>query len=359
MKTLRLKSAAEQVAEHLRDAILRGDWSGGMPGKLTLSHELGVNHKTVEAALQMLETEGLLVAGGAGRRRRIELPAQYDPPALRIRIMLYGPEDLKNHYMLALRHGLIEAGHAADFASSTLQELKMDLKRFVGLVNRTAADAWVVLAASRDILEWCARQAKPFFALAGRMQDLPLAGTMPDKVPALRTAVRHLVALGHRRIVMLTREERRIPNPGRFERAFLEELHAHGIPTGAYNLPHWQADAGDFHRCLDALFRQTPPTALFIDEVPLFLAAQLHLAQRGILSPRDVSLICDDPDPAFDWLRPSVAYIAWDSAVWAHRIVRWAGNIARGKDDRRQSFTTASFMEGGTIGPVPAGPAVR
>ena len=109
----------------------------------------------------------------------------------------------------------------------------------------------------------------------------------------------------------------------------------------------------DFHRCLDSLFRHTPPTAIFIDEMPLFIAAQQHLAQLGILAPRHVSLICLDPDPAFAGRKPSVAHIHWDSRPIVRRIASWADNVARGKDDRRQSFTKAEFVEGGTIGRAP------
>jgi hypothetical protein len=35
--------------------------------------------------------------------------------------------------------------------------------------------------------------------------------------------------------------------------------------------------------------------------------------------------------------------------------VRWAGNVARGKDDRQQTEFKAEFVEGGTIGPAPRG----
>ena len=34
------------------------------------------------------------------------------------------------------------------------------------------------------------------------------------------------------------------------------------------------------------------------------------------------------------------------------RVMRWANHVALGKDDRRQSFTKAKFVEGGTIGPA-------
>ena len=72
------------------------------------------------------------------------------------------------------------------------------------------------------------------------------------------------------------------------------------------------------------------------------------------MAPQHVSLVCCEPDPTFDWFEPLVTHICWDSRPLARRIVRWADNVAHGKDDRRASFTKAEFVEGGTIGPVSA-----
>jgi DNA-binding LacI/PurR family transcriptional regulator len=92
---------------------------------------------------------------------------------------------------------------------------------------------------------------------------------------------------------------------------------------------------------------------MLIDEAHLFIAAQMHLAQLGIIPPRDVSLICCDPNPAFAWCKPSIAHFHWEGSLLVRRITRWANNVARGIDDRRLSFTKAEFIEGGTVGPAP------
>jgi len=149
------------------------------------------------------------------------------------------------------------------------------------------------------------------------------------------------------------REERRKPVPGLLERAILNELESLGIATSPnYNLPDWDDSMEGLYARLDSLFRHSPPTALIIDEVPLYLGVERHLARLGFLSPRDVSLICLDPGSAFMWFQPPVAHVSWDSRPMISRIVKWTGNVARGKDDRRQTFTKAEFIEGGTIGPA-------
>ena len=346
-------SVTDQVTQLLREGLVQGRWRGTLPGRDRLADELGVNHKTVEAAMRRLAEEGLLESQGPGQRRRIVLPE--GPPvetrSLRVRILPYEREDIGAREELELLAELDRAGFAVGFAQKSLHELGMDPGRVARFVAKTQADAWIVCAGSREVLEWFSRQAVPAFALFGVKSGLPIAASSVRRDPAV--VVRRLVELGHRRIVMLTREERLIPKPALHEQAFLDTLETHGIATGSYNLPRWGSTPGDLHRHLDPLFRHTPPTALMISEPPLFIAVRDHLAQRGIIAPRDVSLVCDDRDATLSWCEPPVACFEWDFAPIRRRILRWAKGIAQGKDDRRQTFSMARFIEGGTIGPAP------
>lgn len=355
MPPLSRQSAAEQIAAHLRDELGRGRWSGTMPGQIRLADELGVARNTVEAALRQLEREGLLENQGPGRRRLIVIPPGGAPlRSMRVAILEYeGALDQQVGYMVELQHALVEAGHTSFFPAKSLIELGMDVQRVARLVKRTPADAWVVCAGSREVLAWFAAQATPSFALFGRRAGLPIAATGPGKPPAYAAATRQLIEFGHRRIALLCRRIRRLPEPGRSERAFLDALEAHGIPTGDFNLPHWEESKAGFQELLESLFRVTPPTALILDEAPLFTATHHFLAKRGIQVPQDVSLVCTDTDPTFAWCEPSIAHIHWDARPLVRRIVRWAANVSRGRRDVRQNFVPAEFIPGGTIGPAP------
>lgn len=324
-----------------------------IPGVNQLAEELGVNHKTVEAALRQLEHEGVLLGQGQGRRRLIAQRRLKAVRPLRVAILLYEPEDRHLAYILELQHALVEAGHNAIFAAKFLTQINMDVGRVRRLVKHTGADAWVVVAGSREVLEWFITQPAPTFALFGRREGLSTAATGPDKVPAVAAATRHLIGLGHGRIVFVVRRVRRLPALGRSERAFLDELKARGVPVGEYNLPEWEENTEGLQELLRSLFRVTPPTALIIDEAPLFAATQQFLAGRGIRVPQQVSLVCTDADPSFTWCMPAISHIRWDSAPVIRRIVRWADGVSRGKKDLRQTFTPAEFVIGGTVGPVP------
>ena len=343
------------MAAHLRAELSGGRWSGMMPGKSRLARELGVSGKIVVAALGQLEREGLLVGQGPRRRRRIVPPDSKTTLPMRIAILLYEPPALAAGYMVELQHLLVEAGHSAFFAEKSLLELGMKVPAIRRLMEKTQGDAWVVNAGSREVLEWLSTQPTPTLALFGRRRGLPIAAVGPDKPPVMAMITRALIDLGHRRIVLLCRSTRRLPEPGESERAFLNELKAHGITTGAYHMPDWDESIGGFHRLLQTLFRITPPTALIIDEAPFFVAAQQFLAGQELRVPGDVSLVCTDASPDFAWCQPPITHIRWDSRPVVRRIVRWAANVSHGRKDLRQTLTPAVFVRGGTIGPPKGG----
>ncbi|MBT8044248.1 MAG: GntR family transcriptional regulator, partial [Verrucomicrobiae bacterium] len=205
---IKLLTYPEQVAAHLRKEIFKGRWSGELPGADRLGGELNVNHTTIGSAILILEKEGLLINRGAGRKRQIKLPENYEPPVMKVGLFLYEKVDDRLDYIIDLKNGLQERGHTIAIPSKGLRDLNMDLKRITRLALKADADAWIIQAGSKNVLEWFAAQATPAFALAGRRRGVEIAGTGPDKVPAVQDSVRRLVELGHRRIVMIAREER-------------------------------------------------------------------------------------------------------------------------------------------------------
>lgn len=348
-------SVTEQLVVHLRDAISKGELSGHMPGIRSLASSLGVSSNTVTAAVERLEREGYLKPQGHGCRSLIMLPKDFVRPAFRVTLLLYEREDLQLNHVAEIQQQLKEAGHKITLADRTLVDLGMKAERVARMVQQTKTDAWIIMSATKEVLEWFVENSVPAFALSGRFRPLPIAGTGPDKVAAFRTAVRRLVELGHRRIVMLQPDHMRKPTLGLLLRETLDELEAHGIKTGRYNLPDWEQSPEGLRKCLDSLFAVSPPTAIVLDRSCEYIATQQHLALKGILVPRDVSLICTDDDVIFDWCEPSASCVRWESQPWVRRIVRWVDNIAAGKDDRRKSFTQAKFVERGSIGPAPTG----
>ena len=128
-----------------------------------------------------------------------------------------------------------------------------------------------------------------------------------------------------------------------------------GLVTGSYNLPDWGDSPEAFRRILDSLFRTTPPTAVIVDQPVLCVALLQHLSRLGIAAPGDVSIACTDMSESFGWCVPAISHIAWDAPPIINRVVKWAENISRGKNDRRKGESKARLVHGGTIGPAPVG----
>ena len=126
MQRFRILSAVEQVAEYLKNGIAAGVWRGEMPGVVALAAELGVNHKTVEAALSLLVRQGALVDQGPRRPRLIarNVGAAVRRP-LRIGILLHDVTDLHGGITLEIRHLLHEAGHATFVAKRLIKDLSL------------------------------------------------------------------------------------------------------------------------------------------------------------------------------------------------------------------------------------------
>ena len=361
MKPLLPLPKHELLAAHLREGVTHGRWTGKLPGVRSLARELMVSHHTVRRALELLEADGLLGAREVGRSRGITAAghaAALRRP-LRVGVLRHDArytDDLQSNLpLIEMLHQIEAQGHIAFSFKQSQIELRHDLPRLIRQLTKTPADAWIIAAGSRELLEWCSTQETPCLALSGRTGGLGLARTGPDKEPAYRAATRHLLALGHRRIVLIVRETRRKPTPGACERAFLEELAAHGVPTGAYHLPDWEETPAGFSRLLRSLFQNTPPTALIIDETARYFAAADFLARQRIHVPEKVSLVSTDCDSVISWCQPGIAHIKWDDTPMVRRVVRWVATVAKGKADRKTINYPAVFVPGGSIGPAPAG----
>ena len=354
MKPLHVLSASEQVAGYLRENLLCGTWTGTMPGEDRLVAQLGVGRNTIKMALRHLEQEGLLVGQGAGRRRKIVLPEDHAPRGLRVAVLFYEKGDESHDLFTRFQNKLKAAGHTVVHAPKNLTDLGGNLRRLARMIEGTGADAWVVAAGSWEVLQWFEQGQIPVFALYGGFGRLRIAGITPDQVPAIAAATRRLIALGHRRIVILD-SQITLSNPGTDGVAFLDELAAHGIEAGNYNMPGWEGGFDGLYRCLESLFARTPPTAIFLFSVSEYFATLQFLAHRGLRVPQDVSLICCYMSPYFRRYLPSISHVRWNDQLMVNRIARWAKNISHGKEDTRQTRVDAEFVEGGTVGPVGGG----
>ena len=113
MPQIKLLSASEQVAEHLIKEIHSGAFIDEMPGAMRLAKTYGVNHKTMESALQLLEKKQILENNGTRKCRTIrnEKLDDADSKCLRIGFLPMEQKDENVNYIIELNNLLEENGH--------------------------------------------------------------------------------------------------------------------------------------------------------------------------------------------------------------------------------------------------------
>lgn len=353
------RSAAEQTAAHLLAEVERGRWRGLMPGVNRLAAELGISRETVRAALQLLEEGGSLAGTGDGRARRIVAGGGGQTPqrkGLRVGVLLRQGVDEEGNtaflrLVLRIQYRLEKEGHVCVFAPKSMQACGSDAARIIRMVQKTEADLWLILLGTLEVLQWFAGQPLPALALGGRIRGLAVAGASRKPLPAFQQAWRELFGMGHRRVVLLSPRDRRLPTPCAIERAFQEEMTAHGLPFGDFNLPDWEPTPEGLEALLRELFRVTPPTVIqaYSPEVAVGVLSFLH--RRGLRVPEHVSVVCEYMENTLAWHRPALAHFATDYEMMLRRVVRWVEGVAKGRIDHQQFSTKAVFKPGESIAP--------
>jgi DNA-binding LacI/PurR family transcriptional regulator len=140
-----------------------------------------------------------------------------------------------------------------------------------------------------------------------------------DQQEGARLAIRHLLGLGHRRIVHL-------PGPGGWaeaeqrQRGFESILREHGLPARSAPEGDWTPESG--HAIgLALLAGDDRPTAVFAanDEMAVGLLAAAH--DLGLDVPRDLSVVGFDDVPWARHLRPALTTVRQDFGELGRRAL--------------------------------------
>lgn len=365
MSTVPRLSLADRIAEHLREGILAGRWQSTLPGLRPLSAELGVARHTLRDAILQLVSEGLLV-GGAVRKpyvivTRPSVKKTARAKVLRIALLLPGPPErdgvLVQAQLLRVVTEVRAEGHDCVILFLPAKKSPGETGYLRRMVGETAADAWLIHRGPLEVLEWFVRNKVPALAMGGRSTELPLAATGWSFDSVTREATRRLLALGHRRIVILSGRLARRPSPGPVIGAFREELERAGVRPGDYNIPDWEETPEGISHLMDSLFRVTPPTALLCWTVNSTFGALSWLARNGFRVPEDVSVVALRDDPSLAWHFPGmrIACAGGSDAFFFRRIREWVAGVAAGLPDTRQAWSEVRLNDGTTVGPVKAG----
>lgn len=214
--------------------------------------------------------------------------------------------------LVALERAARHAGFHVNVAGMTSIDptvVDATLRRFVD----QGVDGIVVIAPEAAV----SHIAEPFIT------DVPVvlvaAGADPavgvqvaavDQEGGARSAVRHLVELGHRDIAHLSGPEPWFDATAR-RLGWRRELAAHGLPADILLTGDWSAASG-YALTARMLDRGAVPTAVFVANDLMATGALKALHHRGVRVPADVSVVGFDDMPGVDHLSPALTTVRQD-----------------------------------------------
>lgn len=144
-----------------------------------------------------------------------------------------------------------------------------------------------------------------------RVEDLDLPSITPDDASGIALAVKHLVGLGHRRIVHVAGPESTSTGVVR-SRAFSSALREHGIPEDPAliaSCDYWVESEGA--RAMRSLLDSgTEFTAVVAGNDLIALGCYAVFEERGIACPADISVVGFNDMPLLDRLQPPLTSVS-------------------------------------------------
>ena len=252
--------------------------------------------------------------------------------------------DLTNPFFAELAVGIEEALYQMGFVP-ILANTNEDLER-QGHVLRSMREhgvAGIIMSPARGTDAWTLAslpsRGMPMVITMRRILGSPLPYVGPDNQAGARTAVQHLIGLGHRRIAFMggyasmTTQQERIAG-------WRDALVAAGLPFDDGLIFESMPTREGGKRAMEAaLASPRPPTAVFCYNDIVAMGATRALSTRGIRPGRDIGVVgFDDIDEA-EHNAPPLTTVSADTRIMGARCADSLLGLIRGAEPGDMSFT--------------------
>lgn len=171
-----------------------------------------------------------------------------------------------------------------------------------------------------------------------------------DDAAGVRRAVRHLSALGHRRIAHVGGADRYVHSEVR-RRAWAEEMALLGLDPGTVVVADFTGAAGAraTHELLDLA---APPTAIVYANDLMAIAGMSAAIDRGLRVPADLSIVGFDDIPLAPYVVPPLTTVRQDVIEWGRACARTLVALVEGREPEPVSLPPVEFVMRGSTGPA-------
>ncbi|QOJ14798.1 MAG: GntR family transcriptional regulator [Planctomycetia bacterium] len=348
-----------QAREILVAAIRSGHFAPGdrLPSTAQISSLVDVSLITAQKALEGLVEMGLLrreVGRGTYVREDFD-PSNVQQPRLSIALVLPGHVNIDDYYHSTLIQALRRE------ARDDLRHVEFSFNDRYDVPTRTGKEFGAICIhppiESQADVERLARRA-PVVVLGGTMPGDHVACVDCDNAGGAALAIRHLVGLGHRRVLVLSGPTNMTNSRDRVNGA-QAELQAAGLKLTDRDLlvsrDSVVLDEGARARLAARLSAKDRPTAIFAGGFYLAMAAMQVARQAGLRLPQDVSVVGFDDPTSAALLDPPLTTVRQPLPKMAARAFQLLANALQDRDApvHGEVLPAEFIVRGSTAAPPP------
>jgi LacI family transcriptional regulator len=356
MKQFRMRSGGVFAAG---SSELRG---GVMPSVRAIAKQLNLSPATVSRVLNNHpDVDEATRERVLARINEVGYVPQFGRRLTNVIALAYPDEPVRNEYgsfepalLSGIMRGLGE--HQFDLKLVSIRRDKSPDESYTQFFMRKGIRGVVLrcFRHNRSMITSIAEERFPSIVIAERFDEPQVNFLRADSYPSSRRAVEHLIGLGHRRIGLAMHN---VPDSDHADRrrGYADALDAAGLafdPSLVMELPSGFS-AGE--QVLDAMLGLPEPvTAIFATNPMTTLGIMRRAQERGILVPRDLSLVGVDDSDVRLHVWPRLTAVTQDASALGLEAAHWLTSmISKGDRDavcRRTIATT--FEVNGTTCPV-------
>ncbi|MBN8459075.1 MAG: LacI family DNA-binding transcriptional regulator [Verrucomicrobia bacterium] len=345
---------SKRVESALEAAIKAGELGPQLPGIRDLESMLGVSRTSIQPALNALVAKGMLVQAGPRRRIRVanDVGTGSGKAAAR-KILMLESSKLGSRMMISTVIAASLANRPAaknwiiDHQVIKADQSRSNVKRWQRLLDSSGADALIVVAGTRNTLDWASGCGVPVLALGGDTSGFPIPAVGYDSDAMATMALDRLLATGHRDICFPLGV--RSPSyVGEMERAMIDAFARHGVGfQPKLHFPQWHSNVPEAWReGLHWRFGSRRPDALVLANVRVYQTCLGVLMELGLKVPDDLSLVVLGEQSELTWFHPIPASFDLDPLRLADKIASW---IDSPKNEQSSFILQPKWLDGGSI----------
>jgi len=351
-RRLERKTLSYRLAELIEAEIKAGDLSGTLAGHRNLMKRYSVSAKTTIAAINLLETRGLVSSAEQGRKRRILIDPGKQVKTL-IDLLIIEGTDAKSgedqHQLHAYQRAWEEAGGRVNTVRFDFPRYRKPQSLLREAVAANGADALLLYVAPLAWVE-AARELRPVFLSGGEWQGDGITGVGYNVRDEVMRAVEMLKQHGHRRIVL----------PMDLLGSRMETAVRQGFACGL-GVPENSGTVKDFtpvfpERVPSAwqsywrkLMTSLKPTAVVVLDDIRYLSFAGYCFINGIRIPQDVSVICLESTQLLEWCVPSPTRLGFPAREAVNDFRRW---IRSGCKAAGMNLLTMKLIDGTSVSSI-------